>query len=54
MFSKQVDYSLTIAFSGPKSSRDFRETGPRTSECTSGSLQAMRYHGNKVAYLSCN
>ena len=28
MFSKQADCSLTIAFSGPKSSRDFRETGP--------------------------
>ena len=29
-FSKQADYSLTTSFSGPKSSRDFRETGPRT------------------------
>ena len=28
MFSKQADCSLTIGFSGPKSSRDFRETGP--------------------------
>ena len=27
-FSKQVDCSLTASFSGPKSSRDFRETGP--------------------------
>ena len=29
-FSKQADCSLTTSFSGPKSSRDFRETGPRT------------------------
>ena len=28
-FSKQADCSLTTSFSGPKSSRDFRETGPR-------------------------
>ena len=27
-FSKQADCSLTTSFSGPKSSRDFRETGP--------------------------
>ena len=27
-FSKQADFSLTTRFSGPKSSRDFRETGP--------------------------
>ena len=30
-FSKQADCSLTTSFSGPKSSRDFRETGPWTS-----------------------
>ena len=29
IFSKQADCSLTNSFSGPKSSRDFRETGPR-------------------------
>ena len=29
-FSKQADCSLTTSFSGPKSSRDFRETGPRS------------------------
>ena len=29
-FSKQADCSLTTSFSGPKSSRDFRETGPST------------------------
>ena len=28
-FSKQADCGLTTSFSGPKSSRDFRETGPR-------------------------
>ena len=28
MFSKQANCSLKIGFSGPKSSRDFRETGP--------------------------
>ena len=27
-FSKQADCSLTTSFSGPKISRDFRETGP--------------------------
>ena len=27
-FSKRADCSLTTSFSGPKSSRDFRETGP--------------------------
>ena len=27
-FSKQADCSLKTSFSGPKSSRDFRETGP--------------------------
>ena len=27
-FSKQADCCLTTSFSGPKSSRDFRETGP--------------------------
>ena len=27
-FSKQADCNLTTSFSGPKSSRDFRETGP--------------------------
>ena len=29
-FSKQVDCSLTLGFSSPKSSRDFRGTGPST------------------------
>ena len=29
-FSKQADCSLATSFSGPKSSRDFRETGPWT------------------------
>ena len=29
-FSKQADCSLTTSFSGPKSSRNFRETGPRS------------------------
>ena len=33
-FSKRADCSLTTSFSGPKSSRDVRETGPRTEiEC---------------------
>ena len=29
-FSKQADCNLTTRFSGPKSSRDFRGTGPRS------------------------
>ena len=29
-FSKQADWSFTTGFSGSKSSRNFRETGPRT------------------------
>ena len=32
IFSKQADCSLTTSFSGPKSSRDFRETGPSWSQ----------------------
>ena len=32
IFSKQADCSLTTNFSGPKSSRDFRETGPSWSQ----------------------
>ena len=33
-FSKWADCSLTTSFSGPKSSRDFRETGPWTESRT--------------------
>ena len=38
-FSKQADCSLTTSFSGPKSSRDFRETGPRPQSENSGGLE---------------
>ena len=41
-FSKQADCSLTTGFSVPKSSRDFRETGPR--------LNRQRYRENQITF----
>ena len=35
-FSKQADCSLTTSFSGPKISRNFRETGPCTERFSPG------------------
>ena len=37
-FSKQADCSLTTSFSGPKSSGDFRETGPWPPSLEGGAL----------------
>ena len=46
-FSKRADCSLTTSFSGPKSSRDVRETGPRPELIEAWLvLTNVNYHGN--------
>ena len=46
-FSKQADCNFTTCFSGPKSSRGFRETGPWSTK-HSGQIRALLSHARAI------